>query len=91
VASPDGVSNDVLAERIADLRGDVAELSDEMHRSRTRLHNVEGLTGALVSMDKARQREARERQHRIELRLQILAALVAVAALAEPFLLNIRH
>jgi DNA repair exonuclease SbcCD ATPase subunit len=85
----EGVSNDVLAERITGVREDLAELVTEMQRARQRLHRVEGLTGMLVDKEKQRASETQTRQRRLELRIQVLTAVVAVAAFAEPFLYHI--
>lgn len=83
------VSNDVLAERIEGVKLDVAELANEQRRTRERLHQVEGLTGALVDAQKERRREADNRQRRLEIRLQVLTAVVAIAAVCEPFLYHL--
>lgn len=86
---PGGVSNDVLAERIASVKDDVAELAKEMERARKRLHAVEGNTDALLSDLRQRRESVGRNQRRLELRLQVLTAVVAGAALFEPFLYHI--
>lgn len=85
----EGVSIDVLAERLEAVKADVAELATEQRRTRERLHQVEGLTGTLVDQDKTRRRDDDRRQRRLEVRLQVLTAVIAAAAFVEPFLYHL--
>lgn len=71
---------------IADLRGDVGEVKQEQLRNRTRLHNLEGLAGTLVEQEKRRNRDTAQHEARVNRTLQVLAAVVAIATFAEPFL-----
>ena len=71
---------------IGDLRGDMSDLKAETLRTRTRLHDLEGLAGALVSQERQRNRDTRRAQLRTDRRLQILTVVIAAAALLEPFL-----
>lgn len=69
---------------LQELRGDMSAFTNEQHRTRERLHKLEGITGLMVNAEK-RQRETLEnRQRRIEVRLQLLTVVVAVAALLGP-------
>lgn len=85
----EGVSNDVLAERIEGVRQDVSQLADESRRTRTRLHQLEGITGTLVDAYKQRRRDEQRRERRISRRLNVLSVVIAAAALLEPFLYHI--
>lgn len=81
-----GVAIARLQEQLAGLREDVQAMTAEQARTRTRLHNVEGLTGALVDAAKQRAQETENRQRRIEVRTEVLAVVVAVAAFIQPFI-----
>ena len=70
---------------LSEIRADVRELKDEESRTRRRLHDAEGLLGALVDQEKSRRRAQAENQRKVRLRLEILTAVVAFAALFEPF------
>ena len=78
-----------MEEQLRGVREDVSELVAESQRNRRRLHDLEGVTGALVSADTQRKRDDRRKQERLEIRLQVLTAVVAVAAVVEPFLYHI--
>ena len=80
------LGNDVLAERIKGVRDDVHELGEEQKRTRERLHQVEGLVATLVEDQKQRRREAQRRDRGLELRINTVIAVVAIASLVEPFL-----
>ena len=74
-----------LEAHVADIRSDVAELVQEERRTRKRLHDLEGVAGALVDLNRQRSREAARRQKRIEWWLRVIATAVAVLAFLEPF------
>jgi hypothetical protein len=82
VAGAEGVSNDVLAERIEGVRKDVSELAEEQKRARTRLHNLEGFAAAYLDTQRANRRSEERQYRRLELRLQVLTVVIAVAAVA---------
>jgi hypothetical protein len=84
-----GVSNDVLAERIAGVKADVRELSDEQQRQRTRLHNLEGFAAAYLDTQRENRRSEAQQYRRLELRLQALTVVIAIAAIAVPVLVAI--
>ena len=67
----------------------MAELVSETNRSRTRLHDLEGVASMLVSQERQRNRDTRRHQRRMEWRLQILMAVIAGAAVVEPFLYHL--
>jgi hypothetical protein len=67
----------------------VHELAEEQRRTRERLHQVDGLTAMLVDEHKRRQGHEQRRQRRLEVRIQVLTAVVAIAALVEPFLYHV--
>jgi len=74
----------VLETKLDELGRDVRELATEERRTRKRLHDLEGIAGALVDLNRQRSREAHRRQRRIEWWLRIIATFVAVAAFVEP-------
>ena len=74
---------------LQELRADVGEMRAEESRTRGRLHDLEGLAGTLVSQEKARVEATHRQQAMLRIRLQILTAAVALAALVEPFLYHI--
>ena len=76
----------VLAERIKGIRSDVSELVDEQHRMRTRLHNLEGFAAAYLDQQRANRRGEERQYRRIELRVQVLTFVVAVAAIVVPII-----
>lgn len=80
----EGVSNDVLAERIEGVRRDVNELAEEQKRARTRLHNLEGFAAAYLDQQRANRRGEERQYRRLELRLQVLTVAIAVAAVVVP-------
>lgn len=84
-----GVSNDVLAERIEGVRQDVSQLAEEARRTRTRLHQLEGVTGTLVDSYKQRRRDEQRRERALSRRLNVLSVVIAAAALSEPFLYHL--
>lgn len=70
---------------LQELRGDMSTFTEEQHRTRERLHKLEGITGLMVNAEKRQRETAAARQRRIEVRLQVLTVVVAVAALLGPF------
>lgn len=84
-----GVTNDVLAERIEGMRREVAELAAEQQRSRTRLHNLEGFAAAYLDAQKMNRRAEERQYRRLELRLQVLTAVVALGAVFVPIVVAV--
>ena len=78
-----------VEERLEGLREDVAALVLETNRARTRLHDLEGLAGTLVSQERQRNRDTKTHQRRMEWRLQLLMALVALVSVVEPLVFHI--
>ena len=78
-----------VEERLEGVREDLAHLVGEVGRSRTRLHDLEGIAATLVSQERQRNRDTRTHQRRMELRLQLLMALVALVSVLEPLLFHI--
>ena len=78
-----------VEERLAGLRDDVSELVAESHRARTRLHDLEGIAATLVSQERQRNRDTKTHQRRMELRLQLLMALVALVSVVEPLVFHV--
>lgn len=83
---PDGERLARLEEQVRGVREDMTELTQETQRTRRRLHDLEGIAGALVDTNTARHNEAVKRDKRMGIRIQALTAVVAGAALFEPFL-----
>lgn len=84
MAGIEGVSNEVLAERIEGVRRDVSDLAEEQKRARTRLHNLEGFAAAYLDQQRANRRGEERQYRRLELRLQVLTVAIAVAAVVVP-------
>lgn len=82
----EGVSTDVLAERLEGLRDDVSAIADEQRRTRDRLHNLEGFAAAYLSVQRENRRSEARQYQRLELRLQVLTIVVAVGAIVVPLL-----
>lgn len=82
----EGVSIDVLAERLEGLRDDVTAIVEEQRRSRDRLHNLEGFAAAYLSVQRENRRSEAKQYQRLELRLQVLTIVVAIGAIAVPLL-----
>ena len=85
----DGERIRALEVKLDDLRGDVQDLTTETGRTRNRLHDLEGLAGTLVDQEKVRRQNEARRQRRLEIRTEVLAVVVATAALVEPFLYHL--
>lgn len=86
-----GVSNEVLAERIEGIKQDVSDLADETKRNRTRLHNLEGFAAAYLDTQRANRRAEDRQYRRLELRLQVLTVVIAVAAVIVPIVVAYLH
>lgn len=86
---PEGERLATLEAVLQELRSDVGELKSETNRTRGRLHDLEGLAQTLVNQETVRIRVTREQQAAMRLRLQLLTAVVGLAALAEPFLYHL--
>ena len=82
----DGERLAALEATVAGVASDLGEMKSEEIRTRTRLHNLEGLAGTLVEQEKVRRREARARDERFNRNLRLLTFVVAVATLVTPFL-----
>lgn len=80
-----------LEEQVGGLREDAAEVKDELIRTRNRLHDLEGVSGLLVDQEKFRRQATAARQKTLERRISMLAVVVSVAALAEPFLYHVAN
>ena len=69
-----------------ELRGDLHEVKDELVRSRSRLHKVEGAVGLLLDRDKVRADIAADRNKKTDRRIQLLIGLAAFGAIIVPLL-----
>lgn len=76
---------------LAELRRDVSELNHETRRSRSRLHELEGTTAALVMESRERRRHDEQRDRRLEIRLQMLTIVVAFVGVVVPLVLGGHH
>lgn len=65
-------------------RDDMADLKTETLRTRTRLHDLEGIAGLLVNQERTRNRDTQRNQRRTERRLQVLTVVIAAATLLGP-------
>lgn len=55
------------------------------------MHDAESTIGGMVALNNESRQTHNDQQRRIELRIQVLTAVIAVAALAEPFLYAAVH
>jgi hypothetical protein len=70
-----------------EIRSDVGELRAELGHARTRLHNLEGIAGTFVSMQKSARREEDSQYRRLGRRIQLLTLVVGAAAIVAPIVL----
>lgn len=87
----EGVTNDVLAERIEGVRREMADIAAEQQRARTRLHNLEGFAAAYLDTQRANRRSEDRQYRRLEIRLQVLTVAIAIAAVVVPIVVAIVH
>ena len=80
----DGERIATLEALFGEIRGDVAELVQETRRTRGRLHDLEGVTGALVNVQKERSRDEARRERKYTRRLNMLLVLATFAAVISP-------
>ena len=73
-----------LEEQMREVRAEVNALAQEERRTRTRLHNAEGLLGTLVEDLKERSRDERRRQKLLARRLNLILVCASVAAVISP-------
>jgi uncharacterized protein (UPF0335 family) len=86
VSRPEGERIATLEVEMRELRSDAREVMDVARRNRSDLDDVMSTLRRLTLLEKAGRSEAKGRQRRLELRLQVLSFFVLVAALIEPFL-----
>ena len=67
----------------------MGDLKSEGQRTRNRLHDLEGVSSMLVDQEKLRREATGDRQRRLEIRMEVLAVVVAVMAIVEPFLYHL--
>lgn len=63
----------------------------EALRTRTRLHDLEGVAAVLVEQEKLRRRATQLRDRRLNASLRVLALVIALATFAEPFLYHLAN
>jgi hypothetical protein len=76
----------IVEQMLRDVRDDIHNLEAEMKRTRDRVHKLEGSTAGLVQVQRERNAQQDHAAKRVQLRLQLLTAVIALAALGEPFL-----
>lgn len=87
----DGERLATVEQVLLDLRGDAVDAKQEQARTRERLHALEATVRGLVLANDNEQATTRRRQQRIELRLQVLTIVIAVAAILVPILVVWTH
>ena len=75
-----------VEQAIADIRGDITDRKEIEERTRKRLHDIEGILGLLVDQQKQARLQESAQYRRLEIRMQLLTLVIALAAFAEPFL-----
>lgn len=78
-----------LEERVAGVREDMTAFVAEQERHRTRLHNLEGICGTFLDQQRENRRMEASQYRRLELRLQVLTVVIAIAAIATPIIIAI--
>lgn len=78
-----------LEERVNGVRVDMSELVAEQLRHRTRLHNLEGICATFLDQQRENRRGEARQYRRLELRLQVLTVVIAIAAIATPIVIAI--
>jgi len=87
----DGERIATLEANVGEIRVDLAELVAEERRTRKRLHDLEGITGALVNLQKERRRDEQRRERKYTRRLNLLLVLASFAAVASPIVVALLH
>lgn len=75
-----------LEERVQGVREDLADLTAEMGRTRTRLHNLEGITARFVANQEENRRQEEAQYRRLGGRVQVVGLLLTAAAVLSPLL-----
>jgi len=89
---PEGERIATIEAELRGVREDVQALTVETERARRRLHDLEGSTRGLLELNKQQRQGTADRQRRLEVRMSLLTAAIAVAAFLEPFLYGLaRH
>lgn len=65
----------------------MTELMAEQLRHRTRLHQLEGICGTFLDQQRENRRTEANQYRRLELRLQVLTVVIAIAAIATPIVI----
>jgi len=85
--TPDGERLATVEAVLRELRDDMSDLKTEMARTRTRLHNVEGVASAFVDTQKQARRGEAAQYRSLEIRIQVLTIVVGLAAVLTPLAL----
>lgn len=75
----------IVEQIVRDTRDDIRAIEAEMKRTRERVHKLEGSTAGLLQLARERNVQQDHASKRVQLRLQVLTIVVAVAALGSPF------
>jgi hypothetical protein len=73
-----------LDERVEGVRQDLAEVVAEMAKTRKRLHDLEGIAQAFMDVQRDNRRKEADQYRKLVIWLQIVAVLVAIAAIIVP-------
>jgi hypothetical protein len=82
----DGERLATIEQQIRDIRDDVASLTAETLRTRGRLHDLEGMIGQWVSIQKENRRQEDRQYRRLGNHIQLALLLVACVAVLAPIL-----
>ncbi len=74
-----------------ELRGDVLEIKQESYRSRERLHKIEGGQALLISRDSVRADVAKDRNKKMDRRLQLVVAVVTLGVFINALFTQFLH
>lgn len=83
---PDGERLATLEEQVRDFERDMGVVTTELGSHRRRLHDLEGIAGTFVNLQKEARRKEAEQYQRLGVRIQILSVVVALAAIVAPII-----
>jgi uncharacterized membrane protein len=69
---------------LRELRSDLVDLKGESVRTRTRLHNLEGIASAFMDAQRVNRRKEEQQYLRLGMRIQVLTVVVGLAAVLSP-------
>jgi uncharacterized membrane protein len=69
---------------LQEVRSDLKDVKEEAIRTRTRLHNLEGIASAFLDTQRENRRNEDAQYRRLGVRIQLLTLVVGLAAILSP-------